>query len=83
MSKNIYQSTQVYKGDKVYNLEKLSWIFNCPVCEYVNTALNKEGAEALEHVHFITSVSIHLDALSESNWDASPLSKVTDDKTIS
>lgn len=70
----IYRATQVIKGEKVYKFDGLYWVFDCPVCEYVKTAIDRATAEVLEDMHYKAAASVHLDLIALRNWEDSPLS---------
>lgn len=73
MSKHIYQAKQVVRQDsqgvyRTVHLQELSWVYDCPDCEYVMTALTEENAEALERMHVMSMPSTHLERWGEDRW---------------
>lgn len=74
MGRNIYQATSIrrvdHNGDvRTVQLEALSYVFDCPDCEYVMTALTLEGAETIERRHMLSLPSTHLESYKIVAWD--------------
>jgi hypothetical protein len=69
-SKHVFQSTSIFKGGRTIYLGELSWIFDCPDCEYVMTALTEDAADTIAHVHIVNMPSTHLDTLKEDMGEA-------------
>lgn len=48
----IYRGKSFYKNGKRYELEEISYIFDCPKCEYIRSYLTVEAAETALDVHY-------------------------------
>lgn len=59
MPKDIYQSSSVTKNGKRYDLNELSFVFDCPYCEYLLTTLDGEAAIATRDIHHATAHPEH------------------------
>lgn len=55
--KNIYQSKSVTKNGKRYELKELSYVFDCPHCEYLLTTLDEDSARATRRLHYFSAHS--------------------------
>lgn len=48
----IYEAKSLFKNGKRYELEEISWIFDCPYDEYIVTCFSKENAETALDMHY-------------------------------
>lgn len=55
MPRYIYQSKSLTKNGKRYDLDELSYVFDCPTCEVILTSLFVSGAITARNVHFNTA----------------------------
>lgn len=65
MSKDIYRGTSYRLRNRRIQLKELSWIFECPNCEYAMTGLTEENIRTIRNAHNITS---HSSIIHDINW---------------